>query len=131
MEPWYRFEPTPIVVNAQPRGGTSTQLGDLSGRVIDAYTNMPIGAVIYQADGRFHAHPFFPETPAHQGQSNEIEDDWGPRADRAAQAIWDQYWKQFDWTERTARYLWRSQKVTWLVAGTVFGAVAQLVLRNM
>ena len=26
MEPWYRFEPTPIVIKEQPRGGTSTQL---------------------------------------------------------------------------------------------------------
>ena len=131
MKPWYRFEPTPIVIKEQPRGGTSTQLSDLSGRVIDAYTDMPIGAVIYQADGRFHAHPFFPETPAREGESNEIEGDWGPRADRAARAIWDHYWRQFGWTERIARYLWRSQKVGWLVVGTIFGAVTQLVLRNV
>ena len=81
MEPWYRFEPTPIVINQQTRGGTSTQLSDLCGRVIDAYTNMPIGAVIYQSDARFHAHAFFPENPGGDGGDGEIEGDWGPRAD--------------------------------------------------
>ena len=131
MEPWYKFEATPIARRNLPGGGTETELASLSGRVIDGYTNMPIGAVIYGADKRFHAHAFFPERPVDEGGDSEIEGDWGPRADRAARAIWDQYWKQFAWTERAPRYLWRFQKVGWLVLGTLIGAVAQLVLRNL
>ena len=131
MEPWYRFEPTPIVARARPGGGTDTRLADLSGRVIDAYTNMPIGAVIYEADCRFHARPFFPERPAGEGEDTEIKGDWGPRADLAAKAIWTEYWKQFRWSERVPRYLWRYQKVGWLVLGTIIGATTQLILRNL
>ena len=131
MEPWYKFEPTPIVVRQRPGVGTDTRLSDLSGRVVDVYTNMPIGAVIYGADSRFHACPFFPERPARDGQDNEIKGDWGPRADWAAMAIWTQYWSQLSWTDRLPRYLWRYQKVGWLVLGTIVGATAQLILRSM
>ena len=132
MEPWYTFEPTPIQSKERPGGGTTTQLSDLCGRVIDAYTNMPIGAVIYGAGGCFHARPFFPDRSARdRGKSTEIQGDWGPRADLAAKAIWEQYWRQFGWTERVPRYLWRYQKVGWLVAGTIIGAVTQLLLRHL
>ena len=131
MEPWYKFEPTPITRKDRPEGGTETQLSDLSSRVVDGYTNMPIGAVIYQADGRFHAHSFFPEKVGPDWADSEIEGEWGPRADLAAKAIWTRYWKQFRWTERVPRYMWRYQKVGWLVVGTIIGAVAQLILRNL
>ena len=131
MEPWYKFEPTPITRKDRPEGGSETQLSDLSGRVVDGYTNMPIGAVIYQADRRFHAHSFFPEKVGPGWADSEIEGEWGPRADLAAKAIWARYWKQFRWTERVPRYMWRYRHVGWLVLGTIIGAVAQLILRNL
>ena len=131
MEPWYRYEPTPISRRELPRGGTETQLADLTGRVVDQYTNMPIGAVIYQADAKFHAYSFFREKIGSDWAESEIEREWGPRADLAAKAIWQRHWKQLHWTERVPRYMWRYQKVGWLVLGTIIGAVAQLILRNL
>ena len=132
MEPWYKFEATPIRTKDLPSGKTETQLCDLTGRVMDAYTNMPIGAVVYEGrDQALHAYLFFPELAGREVDKFEIEDKWGARADLAVEAIWGQYWKQFRWTERLPRYMWRYQKIGWLIAGTIIGAVAQLVLRNL
>ena len=109
----------------------STQISDLSGRVVDGYTNMPIGAVIYGADAAFHAHAFFPDEIAGETERDEIQGDWGPRFDRAVDAIWRQYWKQFWLKERVPRLLWRWQRIGWLILGTILGAVTQLMLRNL
>ena len=127
MEPWYRFETLPILRRDIPEGGTTTDFGDLSGRVIENYTNMPIGAVIYEADGTFHAHPFFPEP----NPEDELPDTWGPRADLAAQAIWTHYRRGIALRERIPRYLWRFQRAGWLVFGTIIGAGAQAILRSL
>ena len=121
IEPRFRFEPTPIVQRDLPEGGRSTQLNDLAGRVIDSYFNMPMGTVIYGADGRFHARPSFPDHRAGESKAKEIERDWGARADLTAAAIWEQYWKQFSLRDRAPRILWRLQTPGWLVAGAIIG----------
>lgn len=131
MEPWYRFETLPITQQELPGGGTKTNFGDLAGRVVDSYTNMPIGLVGVEGDGRFHARPFLPDSRAGEVVVKEIEGDWGPRFDVAAGAIWRQYWRQFSLRDKAPRYLWRYHRLGWLVLGTIFGAVAQLVLRNL
>ena len=58
-----------------------TQLVDLSGRVVDTLTGVPVGVVICSSDGTFVASNVL---PGH----GKIERDWGPRQDLAARATW-------------------------------------------
>ena len=92
---------------------------------------MPIGAVIYGADARFHAQAFFPDGAAGKTEGGEIQGDWGPRFDRAADAIWRQYWRQFSLKERVPRVIWRWKRIEWLILGMILGAVTQLALRTL
>ena len=134
MKPCYTYEPTPIFQERRQGGGIQTQLGDLDGRVVDNYTKMPIGAVIYvvcEKKAKFQARPFFPDSRAGEIEVREIQRDWGPRADLAAKAIWRQWHKGLPLKERAKRLLWRWERIGWLMLGTIVGATTQLVLRNL
>ena len=126
MKPRYTIEPTPITITTTPNNGRKTDFNTLDCRIIDHYTGIPIGAVLYGPDTTFHAHPFFPNSREQEQVPDEIAGDWGLRMYLAVDAIWRQYWNNFSWREKAPRILWRYNNVGWLVLGTILGTVAQL-----
>ena len=48
----YFVETKPIETREKPTGGLNTSWLDLSMRVVDAYTQMPIGTVLHLPDGK-------------------------------------------------------------------------------
>ena len=90
--------PTTVSRLGSVQGGARAELGDLSGRVLDGYTNIPIGTNCLQV---------------------------------ASRTVWRQYWRQLPWAEDMPRYLWRFQRVGWLMFGTALAAAAQFLLRSI
>ena len=118
--PRYKFEPTPIRVQ-----GNKTNLSDLSGRVVDSATGMPIGIVAH-SNGRFRA--------AHSIPGGEIEEEWGPRFDHAIEAVWKEYNKTLPKRDRFVRWctrLWPAL-VPFLIAalGGSIGSFITLYLKG-
>ena len=118
----YFVETKPIETREKPSGGLNTNWLDLSMRVVDAYTHMPIGTVLHLPDGKggaaFSANcSFLPTAP--EGKDN-VEASSGP-APRPR------------WT-RLKRCFWRWLELGWLVFGAALGgsasAVAALILKQ-
>ena len=65
---------------------------------------MPIGTVVLESDGRFHARTCFAEEGSIEAEnSGSIENKWGWRADEAARAVWMYYWRRLPQAERAVR----------------------------
>lgn len=122
----FTFETTPIRVSDRPQGGTNTQMNTLDGRVIDAYSGMPVGMVIHTPTGdggaKFIATTYF---PVERGGSDEIPEPkggWKKRFDLAADAVWKFHNRQLPIRSRFVRFFWRWVNVFWFLAGAVLSA---------
>ena len=135
----YFIETKPIETREKPSGGTNTSWLDLSMRVVDAYTQMPIGTVLHLPDGKggaeFRANCSF--LPLPEGGKANVEapaGGWGPRFDFAVDAVWSAYSNALPRWTRVKRCLWRWLELGWLVFGAVLGgtagAVGTLILKQ-
>ena len=135
VQPRYQFETAPITVETCASGKTVTRMSDISGRVVDTYTGMPVGVVSHgpapnlpnDKSGGYTAICSFPP----DGQDAELEPPggtWGNRFDQAADAIWDRYYQQLPRRERVKRFLWRWSEVEWFLIGTLWGALIAMAV---
>ena len=126
----YQLEIPPIRVVDKPTGGTTTQMGQISGRVVDNYTGMDIGSVHHgplpngQVD--YTALCSFP-VPSKDAELEPPDGTWKFRFDLEAYADWHEYNRQLPRSERVKRVLWRWMGVEWLLIGTVWGVVVSLM----
>ena len=148
MKSWYYFEavsidPTPAAIISQPFGecGTrmkitmETRLRCLPARIIDAYTNIPVGYVSLSyenGENKLRGTAFLGNV-AGDPDSTRLEGDWTHTFDvkAAADAVWKQQWDHFSRLEKCKRYIWRWEKTVWFVLGTSVGAILQFALRGM
>ena len=129
-KPRYVIETKEIQVTERPDGGTTTRLADLSFRVKDSFTGMPIGVVIHTAKGEYEARYIF-AGKGNQNLLNPPSGGWGPRFDLAADALWKQYSESLPGAERVKRWMWRWMGVTWFLFGTVWGVFMSLLGRAL
>lgn len=126
----YFVETKPIETREKPTGGLNTSWLDLSMRVVDAYTQMPIGTVLHLPDGKggaaFRASCSFLPKPegGREGNVEAPTGGWGPRFDLAVDAVWSAYSKTLPLWTRVKRCCWRWLELAWLVFGAVLGGTA-------
>lgn len=118
----YFIETTPIRMTESPSGGKQTDIDALNMRVVDSYTRMPVGMVVYRE--KFHAIYFLSEE-----KSDEIEGEWGPRFDRAVHTVWKAYSKSLPCYERLKRWGWRWLGVGWFLFGIVLGGLMSFIVQ--
>ena len=96
-------------------------LVDLSGRVVDTLTGVPVGVVICSSDGTFVASNVL---PGH----GKIERDWGPRQDLAARATWLLYERSLPRAARWRRYcLWVAPLVHPVLIALLGGSIGSVL----
>ena len=121
----YRIETTPITVEREADGGSVTSMGSLNLRVVDVYTDMPIGSVLHVKHDAgpiaYHAYSHFFKSGPHDNRLDPPKGGWGPRFDLAAKALWKDYNRRLPWRDRTIRCIWRWQPQGWAFAMLVLG----------
>lgn len=125
----YFIETKPIETEQEASGGRTTRLMDLSLRVVDGHTRMPVGSVIHAVDGKggmaYKAVCAF----APDGQIKTPAEGWQGRFDLAADAVWSAYSRGLPRHERVKRWAWRWLGVGWFLFGTVWGVLTSLIAR--
>ena len=126
MKSWYKFEPA-----------SADDKSPHFGRVLDAYTNAPIGYLSLgptriDRDGvnllenedtdtnRLWAMPFLQDD-----EPEALKGDWSRTGNvhAACKALWKHHRKHIPSTEWLGRYFWRFEKLLWLLLGIILGAV--------
>lgn len=121
----YRIETIPITVERDSDGGSVTHMGSLNFRVVDVYTDMPIGSVLHVKDGQgpiaYHAYSHFFKSEKDDNRLEPPSGGWGTRFDLAAKALWKDYSRRLPRHVRTVRWMWRWQPQGWAFAMLALG----------
>ncbi len=130
----YRIETTPITVRPDSDGGTVTDMGSLNFRVVDVYTDMPIGSVLHVTDGpgpiAYHAYSHFFKSGTDDNRIKPPSDGWGPRFDLAAKALWKDYNRRLPGYVRAIRWMWRWQPQGWAFVMLALGAFLTFLFQS-
>ena len=122
----YRIETIPITVERDIDGGSVTHMGSLNFRVVDVYTDMPIGSVLHVKDGQgpiaYHAFSHFFKSEKGDNSLKPPGGGWGTRFDLAAKALWKDYSRRLPRHVRAVRWMWRWQPQGWAFAMLALGA---------
>lgn len=131
------FEIVPIEVDKTENRRKLTLIPDLgSGRIVDSYSGMPIGMVIYVANAYekggygFEAHTIYP-VKGDDGRLPEPKEGWGTRVDLAAKAIWEEYNSRLPLKDRIHRFLWRWTNTYLLISSAVVSALISVTITGL